>query len=293
VAFRAQIVAQRGAPRAQLGETGRHPLAVREDGEVRPLRLRARLRGGDRGQLDVHAAELEDALGEGKPGALAAAGDVVESVCDAVSTLRFEQRDDGVGQVRRRGRGHHLIVDHPHRAGLAETDHRLDEVAALAAGARHSVEPGGADDEVARTEGANQVLARQFRGAVDTDRVGQVFFPVRNAAAAVEDVVGAEMDQREIELLGQACQVVGAGGVDRERGGRLVLADVHLVVRARIHDGVGPQRGENPAGTFQITDVQLGVGETGDLEALQRRLQVRPELPLGANDHDMSHDRDD
>src|SRR5262245_46575485 len=67
MAFGAQIVCECRAPRLQLFEAGLHPLAVGEDRERRSPRFRTRLRRRDGRQLHVHAAHLEDRLGEEMP----------------------------------------------------------------------------------------------------------------------------------------------------------------------------------------------------------------------------------
>ena len=100
------------------------------------------------------------------------------------------------------------------------------------------------------------------------------------------------MDQRKVELGRQAGKVVGAGGVDRERRRGLVLADVDLVEGAGVDDHVRPQSAEHLARPLEVADVELRMCEARDPMTLQRRRQIRPELPLRADDDDMSHDRD-
>ena len=73
--------------------------------------------------------------------------------------------------VRRRRRGHGLIVDDPERSPLpADTDHGLDEVAALAARSRHPEERRDTKDDDLVERKAGERLPHRLRGAVDVER---------------------------------------------------------------------------------------------------------------------------
>src|SRR5579862_8373822 len=85
-------------------------------------------------------------------------------------------------------------------------EHRLDEVAAFAAASSHPVKTAGANDKVSIKYCGHKMLSRQFRGAIDAQRMGQINFRKRFLLFAIKDVIRAEVNQNAtgpIARLGQ------------------------------------------------------------------------------------------
>ena len=88
------------------------------------------------------------------------------------SVLRHAERMNGaICQQFGTGRGTKLVIDDRHLATLlAKTQHGLGKV-----GATGSVDPAGAEDQVARAQGRS-LLTRQLGLAVDVERSGRIGF---------------------------------------------------------------------------------------------------------------------
>ena len=143
-----------------------------------------------------------------------------------------------VGQQVGAGRCTDLVVDHGQHVALAgQLDHGAREVAAA-----RGVDPAGAKDQVLAAAGADVVLAVELGAAVNRQRAGRRVFAARAAAAAVEDIVGAVVDEPGAERLGLLGQHARRLGVQRGRELGLALGLVHRRVRGGIDDDVGPER---------------------------------------------------
>src|SRR5450756_1804497 len=141
--------AERDEPVDRLGHAGR-PVRQPGDGalagesrEGRPGRRPAQLGGRDRYDLDVDAGELYHLTGQLAPGAVAAAGHVVEAGGDALSQRLVDGRGEVAGVAGRAD----LVVHDPERlarCGLlgGDGEDRLHEVLP-----RVAEEPGGAHDD--------------------------------------------------------------------------------------------------------------------------------------------------
>ena len=92
-----------------------------------------------------------------------------------------------------------------------------------------------------------------------------VFFGVRSAGGAVEDVVGGEVNQLRVQLPAGHGQVADREGVGDEGGLRFIFGDVHLIVGGGVQHqrGVGLSQDAFDAGG--IADIDAGAVETGDV----------------------------
>jgi hypothetical protein len=149
---------------------------------------------------------------------------------------RRAQRVGGdVGQQIGPGGRADLVVDDVQRVALGgQAQHRAREVAAA-----RGVDPAGAQDQVAAAAGADQVLAFELGAAVDAQRPGRRVLVARRVAAAVEDVVGAVVQQPGARASAALRQHAGGGGVERARQVGLALGLVDGGVRGGVDDDLG------------------------------------------------------
>src|SRR5687767_1594898 len=126
-----------------------------------------------------------------------------------------EQVERGLGQVEGEGGAAALVIDDPEwltRARGVEDDLGKGSGATLAGGA---VEPGGAEGYPVRQAAAlDGHLARQLAAAIGADGGGLVILPVGAIALAIEDKIGAVVDQRCPDLPAGGGEVAGALTVD-------------------------------------------------------------------------------
>ncbi len=185
-----------------------------------------------------------------------------------------------VGQVRRVGRFAHLVGHHPDGlVRLGEVPDRLDEVLPMPA-----EEPGGPDDPVVVHVLCDLLLAAEFRGAVDVDRVRFVGLDVLRLCA-VKDVVGAVVDEHRAHFAAGGGDVTRCVAVDGKRRLGVVLAPIDVRVRRRVDDEVG----------LQCKDIGLHRGLVGDIEVFmaaepgtgEDRREVVPQHAVGTEDQDV------
>ncbi|KAF5046449.1 hypothetical protein DSECCO2_470590 [anaerobic digester metagenome] len=184
-----------------------------------------------------------------------------------------------LGQVRRVGGLPRLVGHHPDGFILTrEVPDRLDEVLAVPA-----EKPGGPDDPVVVHVLCDLLLAAEFRGAVDIDRVRFVGLDVFRLCA-VKDVVGAVVDEHRAHYAAGGGDVTRCVAVDGKRRLGVVLAPVDVRVRRRVDDEVG----------LHLKDIGLHRGLIDDIEvrmlaepgAGEDRREVVPQHAAGAEDQD-------
>src|SRR5262249_31769186 len=152
-----------------------------------------------------HVGHFEDRSGEVVPGTRIRVGDVIEAKC-ASCNYGSDCRCD----VHRVARRTDLVRHDAQRlAHSGDAQPSFDEVAAFTPPAPNSIQAARSDDEVAGTDGANQVFAGELTQAVDADRAGGVVFlpgsPPR--IFQTKDIVRAEVDERAIQVAADDGQV--------------------------------------------------------------------------------------
>ena len=180
--------------------------------------------------VPVAVGGLEDGAGDVGP---APHGARAGAAVGAVGGLSVQHVEDGGGHVAREGQAAQLVVNDRDlrelilRVGdaVGQPLHGLDEVVPLAD------DPGAAHDVVARAPGHGDV-AGGLGLAVDGQRREGLALVV-HLGGAVEDVVGAHVDQRDPVLGAGACEKSGTGGVGLP-GGRAALGGLRF-----IHGRVG------------------------------------------------------
>ncbi len=145
-------------------------------------------------------------------------------------------------------------------------------------------EPGGPDDPVVVHVLCDLLLAAEFRGAVDVDRVRFVGLDVLRLCA-VKDVVGAVVDEHRAHFAAGGGDVTRCVAVDGKRRLGVVLAPIDVRVRRRVDDEVG----------LQCKDIGLHRGLVGDIEVFmaaepgtgEDRREVVPQHAVGTEDQDV------
>lgn len=157
---------------------------------------------------------VEDVTGKAAPVGLALARQVIDAEGGEIPVGSQPRRrmQDRVGDVERGCRIAPLIGDDRDLVAVTgQPQHRLDEV--LAEGA---VDPGRAQDEVARVGRRHGRFAGELGGAVDAERRGRVGFDIGAVPGAVEDIVGRQVDDGNAEPRRGFGHLAGAGRVHRE-----------------------------------------------------------------------------
>src|SRR5206468_9891003 len=144
------------------------------------------------------------------------------------------------------------------------------------------VEAAGADDEMTRTEGADEILAGQLAQPVNADRAGGIVLAPGMTPLVVEaeDVIGAEVDEQRAEIAADEGQLADGPGVDGEGGFRFTLGAVDEVVGGAVDDDGGADGVEEAAQVGGAGEVGVGAGERNDFSR-QAGAEVAAELPRG------------
>ena len=220
--------------------------------------------------------KIEDGGGEFIPGAGPAAGHVIEPVL-----LAPQQGQDVVGQFRGGSRRHLLIVDDADGgAPPGRVQHRLDEIAAFVQAARPAVESARPDDEMAPAEGPDEMLPGQLRLPIGVERDRLIVLRIGSALAAIEDIVGAEMDEHGSEPAAGPGQPAQGEGVDGEGLLDSILRLIHPIEGGGIDDHVGADR---PQGRFRGRrpgHIELRIEKRPQRCGRDTRRQVRAQLPI-------------
>ncbi|MCY1531418.1 hypothetical protein D9M68_666420 [compost metagenome] len=101
------------------------------------------------------------------------------------------------------------------------------------------IHPAGAQDQVRAADGLDRLFASELAAAVGAQGVGRVVFAVGSRLAAVVDVVGGVVEQRDAERGRFFRKHAGSRGIDGE--GRFGLA--FRLVHRRVGGGVDQQVG--------------------------------------------------
>ena len=173
---------------------------------------------------------------------------------------------------RRRWRAELVGDDLDLVAGGGETDHRLDEILAMGA-----VEPGGAQDQVARRRLPNRRFPGRLALSVDADRRDRIVFAVSTRLGTVENIVGRNVNDRNAGLVRRFAEHLRSGGIGLPGGLRLAFGQINLGIGGRIDDQGGLQSRHDIADGRPVNDVNFVDVEADDLDLPRRRL--RGEFP--------------
>ena len=183
-----------------------------------------------------------------------------------------------VGQQIGTGGRADLVVDHGQAITLgSQPQHGAGKVAAARA-----MHPACAQDQVSAAAGADQRFTFQLGAAVDAERAGGRLFVSRLVAAAVENVVGAVVQQPAADRRHGAGQRTGGQGVDGARGVGIALGLVDGGVGAGIDHDVGPQRHDRCGqcvGLRQVTAGAWAAVAAGQGDHIAERCQGSAQFP--------------
>ena len=132
--------------------------------------------------------------------------------------------------------------------------------------------------------GQHGMLAGDLRHPVDVEGGRAILLDVGRALRAVEDVVGADVDEPRPELGTRAREVQRRDGVHGERhiGRRFALR--HVVERRGVDHDVGPETFEGGADGVRVGDVEVVVAEADHVVRREGLDTVASELAGCAKD---------
>ncbi|MNV24733.1 hypothetical protein D3C71_1158070 [compost metagenome] len=180
-----------------------------------------------------------------------------------------------IGNQRRRRRRANLVGDHPQYLALgAHAQHRAQEI-----GTVRGIHPGGTEDQVAATGGADGLLPGQLAGAIHAERRGGVVLPVRARALPVKHIVGGVMHQRHARGRAPARDHAGGLGIGTPGSITLLFGAVHRRVGGSVDDHVraqaiqqrGQRSGQVEIGRF----AGAGIGQRATARGRHDRAQRR------------------
>ncbi len=162
--------------------------------------------------------------------------------------------------------------------GRREAQHQLDHVVAVLAADPRRPHDGRV--------GPGQLLAGELRDPVHRLRVRRVVLAVRAIERAVEDVVGAHVDEMGADLLGDRRDVADRVGVDRSGDVDVRLARVDRGVRRGVDDGIRPGVADRRPDGRRVGDVECGAVDCHHVVTCRKcgGHDVVAELPARARD---------
>ncbi len=103
------------------------------------------------------------------------------------------------------------------------------------------VDPRGAHDEMPATGFMQRTLAGEFARAIDRERRRRIRLAPWHRAGTVEQIVGREVNHRNIVPCGPGCDRGGRLRIDPERELALVFGEIDRGVGGRIDDQIRRQ----------------------------------------------------
>ena len=139
---------------------------------------------------------------------------------------------------------------------------------------------------------AHSPFAGFLASAVNPERGDRVVLAIRADPAAVKDVIGRDVDQRDSGVAARRGEVCRPGAVAGPGGLALALGPVDGRVGRRIHDNVGPLVREGGENRVALCDVESAAVQRDNFPARRPRgsAQFAPDLPAGP-DHQNLHRR--
>ena len=228
--------------------------------------------------------------------------------------LGLDQQRDLRSQIVGKGRRARLIVHHADRAALGgQPEHGVDKVAAaaqpsLAARAGQAVESAGADDVVLGPGRAQQQLAGQLARPVGAQRVGRVGLHVGRTLSPIEDVIGADVEQRRADLAADQRHAMDGQRVHHQRLRRIFLYVIYAVIGRAVDHQVWGEAGDRRAQLglvahierdrrgpvcfeFDVLQAGCAAGRAQHVVVGERRQQVAAKLAARADEQDPHRQR--
>ena len=189
------------------------------------------------------------------------------------------------------GRGHAKRVDLYLVPFVRQPSHEVDEVTALAPRPGDPEQALRPNHEGLLVRCASELLSCELALAVAVERVRRIVLAVSTDLRAIEDVVGAHGHELRRDLGAVLSKGLDAGGVDRKRQLRVLLASRGIVECRAIHHRVGPLTSQQSLDCSSIRQVCELAGHGQDIVAAphEHADDIRPELTGRAEDED-SHE---
>src|SRR5690348_17021468 len=170
---------------------------------------------------------------------------------------------DGPRDLGSRGWATLLIVDNAKRLAFVRAGkHREHEISA-----NRRVDPGCAQNDMGGQGRPHGAFARLLALAIDRKRIDGVILDIGALFSPIEDVVGREMDQRNVEM-----RTGGRGGrstvaVDGEGGSLFAFGQVDRGKRGGIDDEVWTQLADCGLRRFRLAKIDGLASVAEDLDA--------------------------
>src|SRR4029079_13138847 len=219
----------------------------------------------------MRRSHLNNGFGKSAPGRLSFTAIMVKAIGNIFGSLCAEEGDVAARprDIARSGRAAVLIVDNGQAVPLAgQAQDRLDEIVPVRA-----VDPRSAQDRVARVRGGDGVLAGKLALPINIERRCGVGLDIGRALAAIEHIVGRDVDQRNTAPRGFAGEYPGRVRIDGEGKIPLALGPIHICISGSVDDGVPGARGDcirDGIGPGQIELVGVGRNHNDISWAIER-----------------------
>ena len=159
-------------------------------------------------------------------------GEVIRAPDIVVGHETWRDREDRCGEIGRRRWASILVGYDAQLVALrCQFEHGFEKILA-----KLPVNPRGTQDHVHTRSRAHRTLACSLGSAVGVDRRDRVVLEVRPIFAAVEDIVGRDVDQRHIGGRARRGEHGWANLVSEPRGLGFALCGIDLRVGCGVHD---------------------------------------------------------
>ena len=190
------------------------------------------------------------------------------------------------GDVVHEARRHRPVGEDAHRLAGADGGDDLVDAALGRTAAEQALD---AQDVGARRL-EREPLAEQLRHAVGAERPARVGFDVRTVGRAVEDEVGAVVNQRRAGRVRRAGERLDGERIAGERRLGGVFRRLDIVVGRAVDDDVRERTSSSREHRRRVGEIELGAREREDVAARrQPRDDGGTELTGGAGHHDPRH----
>jgi len=194
---------------------------------------------------------------------------------------RAEKQRELPGEIRGRGRRNDLIVHNLDRFVVPRLfQHCFDEVPAFALRTCVAVEAASPDHQVSHGLCADEILTRKPGVAINAQRTRLARFRVGCCAVPIENVVGADLHNLRVKVIGNANEVQDSQDIHPIGEIRIGFAIVHAMICAQIHDHFRVGFRKQGSRSRVVCDVKILAREGKEVMTGERIHQISPQLSV-------------
>jgi len=194
-----------------------------------------------------------------------------------------------VGQLLGACGGDDLVAHYTDFAPIRrQPKHRFDEIPRLTAAARETVQPAGSNQEIPVEQRLDEIFPRELRGRVAAQRPGTIDLSVRARLPAVENIIGAKVNQNGPNLSGGNGKVPDRDGVHGECPLGLVLALIDPMIGGGIQNQAWSVLDESFPYLHRVCQLQISMRQGHQITIAERLPKLAPQLAVGA-DQERTH----